>query len=490
MDAIDTEVPARDAGSGPHAGSPHGESPHAGSPHARGRRGLVLAVMCVGMFLVLLDVTIVNVALPTVRRSLEVSPAGLQWVVDGYAVAIASLLLAGGSLGDRLGHRGIVLASLAVFGVASAGCGLAADPAMLIGARSVQGAGAALLLPGSVAVIADAYPEAAERARALGVWAAVSALSLPAGPLLGGLLVGTLGWRAVFLVNLPVVAAALVAVPRLVGAGTRTPGRPLDLAGLVAAALALGALVFAVITAGRTGLSAGVIASGAVAVVAGAGFVAASRRARAPLLPVSLLRVPAFTGANAVALAMNLVGNGTIYLATLYLQDVQGRDALRAGLMLVPGFLPLAVLSPVTGRITARRGPRPPMVAGLALGVAGQASLLLLHPASPYPLLLPALVGLGVGLGLLTAAVVTAAIAAVPPDRSGLASGVNNTARQAGTALGVAVFGALAGGGDDPGHFVAGLHRAGLLGAALWLAAIVVTLAAVRPHHSAGRARR
>ncbi len=470
MNAINTENPARHAGTGPYAGD---------------RRALVLAVMCVGMFLVLLDVSIVNVALPTVRRSLEVSPAGLQWVVDAYAVAIASLLLAGGSLGDLLGHRGIVLAGLAAFGVASAGCGLAADPAMLICARSVQGAGAALLLPGSVAVIADAYPEAAERARALGVWAAVSALSLPAGPLLGGLLVSTLGWRAVFLVNLPVVAAALVAIPRLVGAGTRTPGRSLDLAGLVAAALALGALVFAVITAGRTGLSAGVVASGAVAVVAGAGFVAASRRARDPLLPVSLLRVPTFTGANAVALAMNLVGNGTIYLTTLYLQDVQGRDALRAGLMLVPGLLPLAVLSPVTGRITARLGPRPPMVAGLALGAAGETGLLLLHRASPYPLLLPALVGLGVGLGLLTAAVVTAAIAAVPPDRSGLASGVNNTARQAGTALGVAVFGALAGGGDDPGHFVAGLHRAGLLGAALWLAAIVVTLVAVRPRHAA-----
>ncbi|HEY2670553.1 MAG TPA: MFS transporter, partial [Rugosimonospora sp.] len=346
------------------------------------RRALVLAVMCVGMFLILLDVTIVNVALPTVRRDLGVDASGLQWVVDAYAVAIASLLLAGGSLGDLLGHRRIVMTGLAVFGVASAGCGLAADPAMLIGARAVQGAGAALLLPGSIAVIADAYPQAAERARALGIWAAISALSLPAGPLLGGLLVTTLGWRSVFLVNLPVVAVALVAVPRLVGPGTRARRRSLDLPGLIAAALALGALVFAVITAGRTGPSTGALVAGAVAVLAGTGFVAVQRRARDPLLPSALLRVPAFTGANAVALVMNLVGNGTIYLTTLYLQDVQGRDPLRAGLLLLPLFVPLAALSPVTGRLTARLGPRPPMVAGLALGAAGAASLVLLEPSS------------------------------------------------------------------------------------------------------------
>ncbi|WP_203921024.1 MFS transporter [Rugosimonospora africana] len=472
MNATDIENTTRHTGTGPGSGD---------------RRSLVLTVMCVGMFLVLLDVTIVNVALPTIGRSVGTGASGLQWVVDAYTVTIASLLLAGGSLGDLLGHRRIVLAGLAIFGVASAGCGIAVDPAMLIAARAVQGAGAALLLPGSIAVIADAYPRAAERARALGIWAAVSALSLPAGPLLGGLLVTTLGWRAAFLVNLPVVAAALVAVPRLVGPGVRAPGRSLDLAGLVAAALTLGGLVFAVITAGRTGLSGTVVVAGAVTVAAGFGFVAAQRRARDPLLPTGLLRVPAFAGANAVALAMNLVGNGTIYLTTLYLQDVQGRDALRAGLLLVPGFAPLAALSPVTGRITARLGPRPPMVAGLALGAAGEAGLVLLRPSSPYPWLLAMLLGLGVGLGLLTASVVTAAIAAVPSDRSGLASGVNNTARQAGTALGVAVFGALAGSGGDPAHFVAGTHRAGLLGAALWLAAIVVTLTTIgRPRDRVG----
>jgi DHA2 family methylenomycin A resistance protein-like MFS transporter len=308
----------------------------------------------------------------------------------------------------------------------------------------------------------------------------VSALSLPAGPLLGGLLITIWGWRSVFLVNLPIVAVALVAVPRLIGRGNRNRGRSLDLAGLIAAAATLGALVFTVVTAGRTGPSAGVLVAAAVAVLAGTGFVLAQRRAADPLLPPGLLRVPAFAGANAVALVMNLVGNGTIYLVTLYLQDVQGHDPLRAGLLLLPAFTPLAVISPVTGRITARLGPRPPMVAGLLLGAAGLASLLLTGPSTPYPRLLPALLGLGLGLGLLTAAVVSVAITAVPPDRSGLASGVNNTARQTGTALGVALFGALAGGSEHPGRFVAGLHHAGVLGAALWLAGAVVTVATVR----------
>ncbi|GAA5187756.1 MFS transporter [Rugosimonospora acidiphila] len=436
------------------------------------------------MFLVLLDVTIINVALPTIGRQLSTGASGLQWVVDAYTMAIASLLLAGGVLGDRLGHRRIVMIGLTGFGLASAVCGLAAGPAMLIGARAVQGGGAALLLPGSIAVIADAYPEAAARARALGVWAAVSALSLPAGPLVGGLLVTAWGWRSVFLLNLPIVAVALVAVPRLVGGphpvGGGARGRSPDLAGLIAAAATLGALVFAVITAGRTGLSAEVLAAAVVAVLAGAGFVAAERRARDPMLPPGLLRVPAFTGANAVALAMNVVGNGTIYLTTLYLQDVQGRGPLPAGLLMVPGFVPLAALSPITGRITARLGPRPPMIAGLVLGAAGVAGLTLVGPSSPYPVLLPALLGLGLGLGLLTAAVVAAAIAAVPPDRSGLASGVNNTARQTGTALGVAVFGALAGTPEHPVRFVAGMHRAGVLGAALWLAGAAVTAVTVR----------
>jgi DHA2 family methylenomycin A resistance protein-like MFS transporter len=450
------------------------------------RRGLLLAVMCVGMFLVLLDVTIVNVALPSIRRGLHVDPPDLPWVVDGYAVAIASLLLAGGGLGDRLGHGRTVLVGLALFGLASVGCGSAANLGFLVAARAVQGVGAALLLPGSIAVLATAYPDQAERARALGIWAAVSALSLPAGPALGGLLVVAAGWRAVFFVNLPIVAVALVAIHRLVGwtdrtnpAGGEHVGQGLDVAGALTAAATLAALVFAVLGAGRSGLSLPVLAAAAVALLAGAGFVAAERRAADPLLPLRLFRLPVFAGANAVALAMNLVGNGSIFVITLYLQEVQHRDPLRSGLLLLPVFVPLAVLSPVAGRLAARFGPAPPMIAGLLLGAAGAASLVLVTPTSSYLRLLPALVGLGVGMGLLTAPLVAAAISALRTERSGLASGVNNTARQAGTAAGVAIFGAVVGSTEHAGRFVAGLHWAGLAGAVLWLGAAALTIGTV-----------
>jgi DHA2 family methylenomycin A resistance protein-like MFS transporter len=221
----------------------------------------VLAVMCVGMFVVLLDVTVVNVALPSIASGLRAHPGATQWIVDAYAVAIAGLLLAGGTVGDRIGHRRVVLAGLGIFGVASAACGLAAGPGALIAARAAQGVGAALLLPGSLAVITEAFPGRAARARALGIWAGVSSLALPAGPLLGGFLVASGGWRLVFLVNVPVVLAALVVVPRLVR----------------------------------------------------------ERHANAPMLPLDLLRRPAFVGPNLAAGAMNFVVNGMLFATTLFL---------------------------------------------------------------------------------------------------------------------------------------------------------------------------
>ncbi|MGH3624017.1 MAG: MFS transporter, partial [Sciscionella sp.] len=219
--------------------------------------GLVLTVMCAGMFLVLLDVTVVNVALPAIASDLDTGAAGLQWVVDGYAVAIASLLLAGGTLGDRFGHRRVVLAGLVAFGVASLGCGLAPGTGVLVAARAVQGAGAALLLPGSIAVITDAYRERAAQARALGIWAGVSSLALPAGPLLGGTLVTAAGWRLVFLVNIPVVLVVSVAVLWLVRPARWRRERRLDLPGMALAMLALGAVIFTVIDEGHHGVNVG-----------------------------------------------------------------------------------------------------------------------------------------------------------------------------------------------------------------------------------------
>lgn len=448
----------------------------------RQRPGLVLVVMCAGMFLVLLDVTVVNVAVPAITAGLRTSTAGVQWVVDGYTVTLASLLLAGGAAGDRFGHRTMVAAGLAVFGAASAGCALAPTPGLLVAARAAQGIGAALLLPGSIAAIADAYPDRAAQAKALGVWAAVSSLALPAGPLLGGLIVATAGWRAVFWINPPVVAICLVGVVAWVRrsdrehAGRKPGGRRLDLAGVALATLCLAASVYAVIAADGSAVAA--LAAGGVAVLAVVGLVATERRVADPLLPPALFTRPAFRAVTVSALIMNLTSNGLLFLVTRYLQSILGHSPLTAGLMLLPLFAPLAVTSPLAGRLTARYGPRPVMLAGAAVAAAGQLCLLLVTSASGYPRLVPALLGVGLGVGLFTAPVVAAAMRAVPPERSGLASGVNNTARQAGTALGVAIFGVIAGSPVHADHFISALRWLGVAAAIGWLvvAALVIQL--------------
>ena len=447
-----------------------------GAPRPQ-RPGLVLVVMCAGMFLVLLDVTVVNVAVPSITAGLRTGTAGVQWVIDAYTVTLASLLLAGGAVGDRFGQRTAVLAGLAVFGAASGGCALAPTPGLLVVARAAQGVGAALLLPGSIAAIADAYPDRAAQARALGVWAAVSSLALPAGPLLGGLIVSSAGWRAVFWVNPPVAAVCLVGVLAWVRPAGRRRGRRLDLAGVALASLCLAGAVYAVI--GAAGQPTAALAAAGVAVAAAVGLIMTERRVAGPLLPPALFAGPAFRVVTVAALIMNLTSNGLLFLLTRYLQSILGRPPLTAGLMLLPLFAPLAVTSPLAGRLTARHGPRPLMLAGAAIAAAGQLCLLLVTPTSGYPHLVPALLGVGIGVGVFTAPVVAAAMRAVPADRSGLASGVNNTARQAGTALGVAVFGAIAGSPVAASHFIEALRWLGVGSAIAWLliAALIYSVA-------------
>src|SRR3954464_12526080 len=423
-----------------------------------GRR-LILVVMCAGLFLVQLDVSIVNVALPSIRAELEPSAAGLQWIVDGYAIALASLMLAGGTVGDLYGHRRVVLTGLGLFGFASLAAGAAPGTGVLVAARVAQGAGAALLLPGTLAIIAHAFPEARERARAIGVWAAVAGLSLPAGPVLGGLLVAGAGWRWVFLVNLPIVAAAAVLTARLVRESADPRARRLDVPGIALGTVALAATTFALIDEAP--------AAGAIAVLAAVGFVAVERRRAAPMLPLALFRRRTFTVANGVAGTMNLGSLGCIYLLTLFLQVVQNRPPLEAGLAMVPLFAPVAALAPVSGRLTGRFGARGPMVAGLLVAAGGLALLTTVGADTPYAEMVPAFVLWGAGLGLLTSAVVAAAVGAVESERAGLASGVNNTAPQAGGARGHVAFGTIAGQGARPG-FVHGCHVAALIAAALY----------------------
>jgi DHA2 family methylenomycin A resistance protein-like MFS transporter len=443
------------------------------------RRGAVLAVMCAGMFLVLLDVTIVNVALPAIGHGLHAGVPQLQWVVDGYAVVIAGLLLAGGTIGDRVGHRRVLLAGFAVFGLASVGCAAAPSAGVLVAARAVQGLGGALLLPTTMAVIADVFPERREQSRALGIWAAVSSLALPAGPLLGGVLVATVSWRLVFWINVPLVLGTVLAARRVVPTARGRVGGRFDVGGLVASVVALAGLVFTIIQAGR-GVGVPVVAASA-AVTGAAGFAAFrfERAADQPILPLDLLRRPRFVSPNAVALTMNLVFNGLLFVLMLYLQDVLGRSALVAGLYVLPLAVPLVLLAPVSGRLTALRGPRSAISLGCLLASAGAALLLGVRVDGGTGWLLAGFAVLGCGAGLVTASVVAAAVQATPADRSGLATGVSNTARQVGTATGVALFGAVAGSPADAGGFVSAVHALAIAGAVLWLAAFAVAMTGI-----------
>jgi DHA2 family methylenomycin A resistance protein-like MFS transporter len=441
-----------------------------------GNRRIVLVVMCVGYFLVLLDVTIVNVALPTIASGIGAGVSDLQWVVDGYAIALAGLMLAGGTAGDLYGHKRVVMSGLAVFGLGSLACALAPDPSLLVVARVVQGIGAAMVLPGTLAIVTRAFPDGRERARAIGIWAGIGSAALPAGPLVGGALVDLLGWRSVFFLNLPIVLAAAVVAVRVVPETRRAPDRRLDLPGTVLGAVLLGVVTFAFIEAGRTGMNATVLlAAGAAAVLLGA-FIVVERSRDDPVVPLALFRRPVFSVANATAGAMNLGTLGTLFLLTLYLQRVHGLSPLAAGVAVLPLFLPLSLLAPIAGRLTARVGPKIPMVAGLALAAAGLALLVRLEVGSQYITLLPALLLWGIGLAALTPAVVAAAMGAVQSARAGLASAMNNTARQAGGAIGIAALGALAGSPANGHAFLDGLHAAGLTAAGLYLVAALATL--------------
>jgi MFS transporter, DHA2 family, methylenomycin A resistance protein len=295
--------------------------------------------------------------------------------------------------------------------------------------------------------------------------------------LLGGVFIAAFGWRAVFLLNVPIVIAALLVAGRVVPESSEPQGRRLDLPGAALAAGVLASLTFAFVEAGRGGHGSLVAAAAVAAVIGLVAFVAVERSVEHPMLPQELFRRPDFTAANAVAGAMNFGTLGLLFLLTLYLQTVQHRSALAAGAAVIPLFLPLSVIAPLAGRLTARTGPRLPMTAGLMTAALGVGLLAGASADSGYSTLLPSLLLWGIGMGILTPAVVAAALRTVPLARAGLASAVNNTARQAGGAVGIAAFGAIAGSATDTNGFVGGLHASALIAVGVWLVAAVATLA-------------
>jgi MFS transporter, DHA2 family, methylenomycin A resistance protein len=337
---------------------------------------LALVVICLGYFMVIVDTTVVNVALPAIGRDTHGGVSGLQWVVDAYTLAFAGLLLTGGALAERLGARRVFTAGLAVFAAASAACGLAPGLGLLIAARLVQGAGAALLVPASLVLLQAAYPTRASRARAFGAWGAIAGIGAASGPIVGGLLVTAWSWRGVFFLNLPFALAALVLTPRSVpDTGPRPRG--VDLPGQLLGVAGLGLLTWALVRAGQAGWTSPLVLAGfCLSAAAGAGFAVAEYRAADPMLPLRLFARPAFRAGSAVGLLINLGFYGQLFLMSLYLQDVRGYSALTAGLALLPEAALLIVASTLSGRIMARTGPRPPMLAGLTLGGAGLLGLI------------------------------------------------------------------------------------------------------------------
>jgi DHA2 family methylenomycin A resistance protein-like MFS transporter len=426
-------------------------------------RGPALSVASAGYFFVLLDVTIVNVALARIGSGLGGSRSELQWVVDAYALVLAAGMLGAGDLADRTGSRRLFLAGLALFGAASALCAAAPDAGVLIGARAVQGLGAAAILPSSLAIVNQLFPDPAERPKAIGLWAGLGGSALVLGPVLGGVLVGPLGWRAIFWMNVPLVIAALGAGFATLPEGPRAHGARPDWAGQGLGTAALAALVFALIEGGKGGFASGPALGGiAVAIVALVGFICVERRLSGapkpssdaaarrgggvrPLLDLNWFRRAEFSGANLGAGLMNLGTLGGLFALGLYLQEVEGLSPLEAGLALVPLALPLAALTPFTGRLVGRVGARLPAGIGLAASGVGYLGAALVGGSNiDTPLGWAFLLIAGAGMGVAVPGLVAGATEALGPDRAGIASAVNNTSRQVGGAIGVALIGGLA----------------------------------------------
>jgi MFS transporter, DHA2 family, methylenomycin A resistance protein len=440
------------------------------------RRHLPLLAICLGYFMVIVDATIVNVALPSVRRDLGGGVSGLQWVVDAYTIVFAGLLLTAGSLGDRLGARRVLDAGLVVFTAASVACAAAPSVAVLVGARAAQGVGAALLVPSSLALLRGAYRHPGERARAVGAWGAVAGVGAASGPVLGGVLVALASWRAVFVVNLPVGIAALLLSARHLPAAGEREGGGLDPPGQTFGILALTLLTLGLIEGGARGWGSPVALVPLIAFVpALVLFVGVERRARRPMLPLWLFRSRTFSGASFVGLAINLGFYGQLFALSLYFQQVRGYSALGTGLALLPEGVFVALSSALSGRLTGRVGPRRPMLFGLLLGAAGFGGLIAAGQGTSYVLLVPPLVAAGFGMAFTMPAATAAIIEAAPAEHAGIASGVLNAGRQAGGAIGIAVLGTLLAGGA----FVSGLHAAMAASAASFLIAAAVTAAAV-----------
>ncbi|WGS53247.1 MFS transporter [Paraburkholderia sp. D15] len=434
-----------------------------------------VAAASIGFSIVQLDVTVVNVAIPALGHSFDSTVHGLQWVVDAYTLSFASLLLSSGSLADRLGSKRLFGYGLALFLLASLGCALAPNLATLIVARVVQGAAAALILPTSLSLITHACAgHAASRVKAVSWWSATGGLISAAGPTLGGLLIDHFGWRAIFLINLPVCVLTLWLTYRFVRESTRSASRRLDPAGQLVAIVTLGVLTASIIGSGAYGWSDPWVWGGLVsAALLGVAFVALERRHPAPMLPLAFFRIPGFPGAVVVGALSNLAFYGLIFSLSLYFQRSQGYTATQAGMALFP--LTIIMLANIaSAKLSVRFGFRTTIVVGLCASAIGYLSLGLLLGRSAYPALVPGLALMAIGGGIAIPALTAFLLGHVEAGQSGIASAILNTGRQVGAAIGVALLGALVSGNAQA--IAAGASHAFLFATGLLVVCILLTL--------------
>ena len=400
------------------------------------------------LLIVGLDTTIVNVALPSIHRSFHASLSGLQWTIDAYTLVLASLLMLSGSTADRIGRRRIFQLGLSLFSLGSLLCGLAPSLGMLIAARVLQAIGGSMLNPVAMSIIRNVFEDPRERAQAIGVWGGVIGISMSLGPVLGGALVDSVGWRSVFFVNIPVGLAAIALTALFVPESKAPSARRLDPAGQLLVIAALASLTYGIIEGPSSGwLSAQTLILFAVSLISFATLVRLELRRREPLIQVRFFRSAPFSGASAIAVCAFMSLGGFLFLNTLYLQDVRGLSPFHAGLYTLPLALVTLVIAPLSGRLVGTSGARLPLIGGSLGLIASAAIMTQLSTTTPMWLLLFAYLLFGIGFGLINPPITNAAVSGMPPAQAGVAAAVASTSRQIGQTLGVAVLGALAGGG-------------------------------------------
>ena len=446
---------------------------------SREQRG-TLAAAGVGFVVVLLDVSVVNVALEALLRSFATDVSGLQWVVNAYTLAFASLLLTTGSLGDRFGAKRIFIAGFVVFTLASIACGVATSLALLVAARALQGIGAALLVPNSLSMLRQAFPDTEQRSRAVGWWGAAGGAALAAGPVLGGLLVTHAGWRSIFLINVPIGIVGIAFTLRYVASASPTRARGIDVPGQLAAIAALIALTVCLTESARLGWRHPVVYGSLVlSVLAALAFLRIESRAAEPMLPLALFRTTALSVASAAGVIVNFAYYGLIFVFSLFFQMEQHMSAQRTGLAFLPMTVVLLGVNILAGRLLHRIGARTLMTAAMAAAALGYLLLLPVSVDGAYwPLVVPMLIAAS-GIAVMVPTMTNITLSSVDASRSGIASGILNSARQVGGMLGVAVFGFFVR-DTRPAAFMHGMHVSISVAAGLLLCGSAMCLLGLR----------